>query len=223
MNRRTILTGLTAAAIGLGSTGCSPISMAYFLFKGDGKKPATYPLDPISKDRKDVRIVVMAANGPGMTWEYAGLDRDLAGQMARQLAEGTTQETHPIKIIRPEDVDRFKTSHPNWRTMEPCEIAKELGADYLIDISITGVGLYQPGSGNVVYQGWATADAVVYQAGIKTPKHEYHHKTTMYPTAGDAMPAGQYKSQVVKQFAFELATRHMKHTEDSRRVAPLGQ
>lgn len=222
--RRLFLTGMAAASLAaFSSIGCSPITMAYFLFKGDGKKPATYPLEPVSKDRKDVRIVVMAANGPGMTWEFAGLDRDVASQMAKQLAEGTREEKHPIKVIRPDDVDRYKASHPNWRTMEPDQLAKELGADYLIDVSITGVGLYQQGTGNVVYEGWATADVVVYRAGQKVAVHEYNHKSQLHPAAGDSLPAGQYKSQVIKRFATELASRHMKHTEDSRKVAPLSQ
>jgi hypothetical protein len=213
--------GALAAILLMSIVGCSPITTMWWLFQGDGKKAPTYPLEPINKDRKDVRIVVMAANGPGMTWEFAGVDRDVAVQSAKQIAEGTAKEKIPIKIIRPEDVDRYKTSHPNWRTMELNQIAKELNADYLIDVSITGIGLYQSGAGNIVYQGWVTADVVVHQSGQSTPKHEYHHNTKMPPSAGDSMPAAQYKSEVVKRFASELAMRHMKHEEDRARVAPL--
>jgi hypothetical protein len=222
--RRTLLAGAFAVA-GVGLLGCSPINMAYWLWKGDGKQAPVYPLTPIDKERPDVRVVVMATNAAGMPWEFAGIDREVANQMAKTLAEEShkdSKQKNKFKIIRNEDVDRYKASNPNWRTMNPGALAAGLNADYVIDVSINGVGLYQPGSGKEIYQGWAIADVTVYQSGQSSPPHNYSHKTTMHPQSGDT-PIGQYRTELVKQFAYELATKHIRHTPDSSRVAPLAR
>jgi hypothetical protein len=66
----------------------------------------------------------------------------------------------------------------------------------------------------------AQADVTVYEAGVETPRYQFYHKSHQHPQAADAVPAGQYKAFLIKQLSYELASRHMKHTEDSR-VAPL--
>jgi hypothetical protein len=222
LTRRTLFAGLFLAPLAIGSTGCTPNALG-FLFRGDGKKPPTYPLKPLkNRDTKEVRVVAFATMAPGLSYEFASVDRDVSQQMSKKLAEGTKEEKHPVKIIRPEDVERFKLSNPTWKVMHPSRVAQQLNADYLIDISITGIGLYQPGSGNVVYEGWATADVTVYETGVETPVYQYFHQSKQRPQAADGMPAGQYKAFLIKQFSYELASRHMKHTEDSR-VAPFEQ
>lgn len=204
----------------IASFGCSPITTAYFLFKGDGKKEATYKLDPIEKDRKEIRLLVMASNGPGLDWEFAGLDREVASETGKQLAQGSKTEKNPFVVTSPEAVDRFKQQHPNWRTMHPSEIAKEVQADYVIDISVLGINLYQPGTGKIVYEGNSQAQIMVYQSGVKQVKYEYTHNTTQHPRSADSIPVAQYKTELVKRFGYEIACRHMKHAEDNR-VAPL--
>lgn len=219
LTRRTLFAGLFLAPLAMGSAGCTPYAIGRLL--GDSKKPPEYPLTPLkNRDSKEVRVVVFAATGPGLSYEFAGMDRDIAQQTAKKLAEATTKEKHPIKIIRPEDVERFKMSNPTWKVMHPCRVAQQLNADYIIDISITGIGLYQSGSGNVIYQGWATADVTVYEAGNETHRYQYYHKSEQRPQAADTMPAGQYKAFLISRLSEELATRHMTHAEDSR-VAPF--
>jgi hypothetical protein len=218
--RRTLLASLFVAPIAVTSVGCTPGALG-FLFRGDGKKPPEYPLASLkNRDSKEVRVVILANAGTGLSWEFAGIDREIALNTSKKLAEGTKEEKNPVKIIRPEDVDKFKANNPSWKIMHPCRVAQQLGADYLIDISLTGIGLYQPNSAKAIYEGWATADVSVYEAGIETPRHTYYHKSQQHPTSADAKPAGQYKAYLIQQLSLELASRHMKHTDESR-IAPL--
>ena len=220
ITRRALLAGLFSGPLLLSGTGCTPGALG-FLFRGDGKKPPEYPLTPLKNhDSKEIRVVVMANSGANMTYEFAGVEREVASQTGKKLVEGTKEEKNPVKIIRPEDVDKFKMQNPTWKIMHPCRVAQQLNADYLIDISITGIGLYQPNSANSLYEGWATADVSVYEAGTEAFRWQYFHKSTQSQTPADAMPPGQYKAKLVSRLAYELASRHMKHTEDSR-IAPL--
>jgi hypothetical protein len=219
ITRRALFAGLFASPLVISGTGCTPGAIGRIL--GDSKKPAEYPLTHLKKhDGKEVRVVIMANAGSGLSWEFAGVDRDVASQTAKKLAEGTQKEKVPVKIIRPEDVDKFKAQNPTWKVMHPSKVAELLTADYVIDIAITGIGLYQPNSAKSIYEGWATADVTVYEAGVETPRYQFYHKSHQHPQAADAVPAGQYKAFLIKQLSYELASRHMKHTEDSR-VAPL--
>ena len=220
ITRRTLLAGLFVAPLAMTTTGCTPAAWS-ILLNPSGSKPATYPLTPLKNhDSKEVRVVVMTNQGPSLSWEFASIDRELSSQISKNLAEGTKTEKNPIKIIRPEDVDKFKSQNPTWKIMNPGLIAKQLNADYLIDVAITGIGLYQPNSANSIYQGWATVDVTVYESGFESSRYSFPHKSSLHPTASDSMPPGQYKASLIKQLALELASRHMTHTDDSR-IAPI--
>ncbi|MFO0936755.1 MAG: hypothetical protein U0798_09610 [Gemmataceae bacterium] len=220
LTRRAFFAGILASPIVIAGTGCTPAAWS-ILLNPSGEIPATYPLTPLKNhSEKDVRVVIMANQGAGLSWEYASVDRELSSQMSKILAEGTKSDKHPVKIIRPEDVEKFKSQNPNWKLTHPSRIAQQLNADYVIDISITGINLYQPNSANAIYQGWATVDVTVYESGYDTSRYNYFHKAELHPSASDSMPPGQYKASLIRQLATELASRHMKHTEDSR-VAPI--
>ncbi|HEY2785576.1 MAG TPA: hypothetical protein VGJ05_11440, partial [Fimbriiglobus sp.] len=109
MNRRMLLaSGLGAVCV----AGCTPGAL-WHLFRGDGKQPAEYPLKEI-EGQKEIKVLVLATSGPtvAQSYEFAGLDRDLANKLSKKLVETTKDSKHPIRAISPTAFDKFKAKTP---------------------------------------------------------------------------------------------------------------
>src|SRR5207244_6917522 len=51
-----------------------------------------------------------------------------------------------VTIVTPNEIEKFRQSHDDWRAMDFGEIGKEFGADYVIDMELASMSLYEPGS-----------------------------------------------------------------------------
>jgi hypothetical protein len=217
MNRRMLLTsGLCV----FGVMGCTPGGL-WHLLRGNGKQPADYPLQP--KDgQKEIKVLVTATSGPDVarSFEFAGLDRDLSNKLSRKLADETREAKHPLKPIDSAAFDKFKAQTPGWKVTHPSQIAKHLGADYVIDIQMTSFRLYDPETGRHMFQGLARMDVTVYAAGSEEVKYQYAHTSRQADEPADTTDAASFKLKFLEQIVVELAARHTEHTSD-RRVAPI--
>jgi hypothetical protein len=52
-------------------------------------------------------------------------------------------------------IDKIREENPNWSSVDPYEVGKKFGADYVIDVEITDMDLYKPGSRNQFLLGHA--------------------------------------------------------------------
>lgn len=205
-----------ATAAVVASVGCNPASLSYFLFKGDGKAPAQYPLQP-KDDKKEVTLAVLVtAPTAGTDYDFAGLDRDLTAAVGRAFAEPAKDKKAVVKVIDQGKLDRFKMANPGWKTMKAADIGRELGADYVLDVTVNSAGLYEPGTGRLMYMGQAHVDAVVYDAATGAEHSRYFVNTRLDTRPADAMPKPQYKAQLIQRIATELSWKHLPHVTDQR-------
>jgi hypothetical protein len=76
--------------------------------------------------------------------------------------------------------------------------------------------VYQPGSGNLVYEGRAEVSVDVYDATkpVGEPKHRYVHPYT-YPKTGmiaaSDVPLSKFKMMFLDKLAGELVLKHIDH------------
>jgi hypothetical protein len=209
---------LTLAAVL--SFGCSPLTSIAFLLHKDDKVPAKYPLR--HKDEKDapkkeaITVAILTSQqGAGGDPEFARVDQQLARDLAKLLPEFARPTKQKIEVVPPSKMDQFKLSNRNWRSMRASEIGKKLGADFVLDIALSRISIYQPGSANQIYEGRAEVSVDVYDVSdAGEPIHHYIHNF-LYPKAGfrDAttIPAGQFRMEYVGQLAKELALYHVEH------------
>ena len=94
-----LLVGVTA--LSFAGSGCNPASLSYFLFKGDGKAPALYPLKP-KEGKKDV-IVAVLVTGPINTIEFAGLE------LSSWPETGSVHDCAAAAVYLASDMSRFMT------------------------------------------------------------------------------------------------------------------
>jgi hypothetical protein len=205
------------------SFGCSPLTMIAFLMHKDEKLPARCPLPPkvdetTGKKQEEVKVAVFCGFAQSPPLDFASADRELAAQFVKRFPEVLKESGSKEKItfVPPADVDKFKATNPNWRAMHPSAWGKKLGADYVIELTLSGMQLYQPGSRNEIYDGRAEVTVDVYDAALPgaAPKHNTIHGYS-YPKgmARDAgvMPATRFKQMYLENLAVELILLHIEH------------
>lgn len=207
-----------AALVAVGGVaGCNPATLLWFMNRGDGKAPPKYPLAP-KDDKAEVTVALLVTASPTLSVEFAGIHRELGDLLARKL-EAETKDVKkplkPIKVIEQAKVDRYLSANPNWKVTSPGNIAKGLGADYLIDLTVSQIGLYSAEYGREACAGSATIAGAVYDA--ESPdrvKWEYVHTSNPGPQGAGVMTAPVYRKWFVDRLASELAWRHAPHTSE---------
>jgi len=185
-------------------------------------KPAEYPL--VFKDGpkkgKEVFVALFISSAPEIGPMFAGSEGKLASEMAKKSPQMAKDSKQKLVVLDPVLVDRFKQKNPNWKQMHPSEWGKKLGVDFVLDIQLDKMSLYQPGSLNMYYEGRADVTVDVYDvdAGAVKPKYNYVYPFK-YPHTGitptDSIPQNRFKQDYLEHLAAELATKHIKHKHGS--------
>ena len=214
--RRTVW--FTLAAIF--TLGCNPLATLSFLTNPEPQKPAEYPL--VFKDGpkkgKDVVVALFVSSAPGIGSVFAGSEGKLASDIAKKLPEMAKENKPKVSVLEPAMVNQFKMKNPNWKLMHPSEWGRKLQVDFVLDIRLDKMSLYQPGSLDQIYEGQADVTVDVYDvdAGPAEPKWNYVH-VFKYPHAGvmavDMVPQSRFKQDFLENLARELCTKHVAHKE----------
>ena len=134
------------------------------------------------KKGKEVVVAVFVTSAPGIGPVFAGSEASLASNIAKKLPEMAKENKQKLVVLDPALVNKFKMNNPNWKLMHASEWGKKLGADFVLDIHLEKMSLYQPGSLNQLYEGQADVTADVYdvdaeplQVNSDEPKYNYVH------------------------------------------------
>jgi hypothetical protein len=214
MNRKLQL-GVVALGLFVGGVGCNPASLGYFLFRGDQKAPAEAKAFEPVKDKREVTVAVLV-NAPANAVEFAGLDREIVTQLGRVFAEQSKDKKPLVKVIEPAKLDRFKAQTPGWRSMSAAEIGKQLGADYAMEMTITGFDLYEKDTGRLMYMGQSSANVTVYETAGGTEHSQYFVEAPIESRPADSMPSNQYKTMLIQRLALRTSWKHIPHVTDTR-------
>jgi hypothetical protein len=210
---------LTLAAIF--TFGCNPLATIAFLTNPEPFKEAQYPLEfkDGPKKGKEVVVAVFVTSAPGIGPVFAGSEASLASNIAKKLPEMAKENKQKLVVIEPSVVNQFKIKNPNWkRGMHPSEWGRKLYADFVVDIQLEKMSLYQAGSLNAIYEGQADVTVDVYDvdAGPTEPKYNYV-LPFKYPHTGyfdaSTIPVNRFKQDYLEHLATEISMRHIKHKE----------
>ncbi|HEV3439412.1 MAG TPA: hypothetical protein VG122_18755, partial [Gemmata sp.] len=137
--------------------GCNPLATLSFLTQSDPVKKAEYPLVFADgpKKGKEVVVAVFVSSAPGIGPVFAGSEGKLASDIAKKLPEMAKESKQKLVVLDPALVNKFKMNNPNWKLMHASEWGKKLNVDFVLDIHLEKMSLYQPGSLNMYYEGQA--------------------------------------------------------------------
>jgi len=200
--------------------GCNPLQTAAFIFHKDDKLPAQYPFRPKDGPTHDkdveLKILVLSHQRPGLNYEFAGADGELTTMIAKLIPVMAKENKEKLAVIPPAQLATFKTANPNWSKLPAATIGKKLGADYVLEVHLGNVSVYQPGSGNQIYEGRGEVFVDVYDvaAGAGVPLHktvlQYTYPKTGMIAAGD-VPLSRFKQQFLERLAIEISEMHIDH------------
>jgi len=209
---------LTLAAVV--AIGCNPITLPFVLLRTEAKIPAQYALRPKEGPKHDkdeeIKVLVIAGMAPGaMTAEFVGSERELASAISKKLPEVGKANKEVYTVIPPHQLDTFKMQNPNWRGMRAAAIGKRLGADYVIELTLSGLQMYQPGALNQIYEGKAQLAVAVTDTTEERGEPKFRYEFTVahpgFPRPADSMSASQFKMEFLDKLAQEVVFRHVDH------------
>jgi hypothetical protein len=201
--------------------GCNPLATFAFLTHRDTPLPAKYPLFPKDSPRSkkdEVKVAVFVDPGIGQTYEFAGAPGVVASEMAKRMPEMAKENKRNLVVISPQKVNEYKMKNPTWNKQNPIVWGKALGVDYVLDVHLTKMSLYQPGNENMLYEGRAEVEVELYDVAAGGEPEYYVHPFS-YPRTGflDAttIPVGTFKKKFLERLAVEIAQYHLDYLPDS--------
>jgi hypothetical protein len=222
----------TLAAVA--TIGCSPLSVVGFMFGGDDKITAPSPLafgkDNPKKSKDEVVVLLFPHMAPGSSQAFFSADRDLATELARVLPEMAKQnkDKKKIRVIAPAMLDKFKTANAGtWKGMNPADIGQKLGADFVLDIDMSKLQIYQPhtSQGDRIYEGRAEVFVSVYEVGSDVGIKDSYAITFAHPRDRmvrdtSSLSESQFKKDYIANLAIEIAEHHVDHKPHDSLAGP---
>ncbi len=212
VTRRRVLIGvLVVAIIGMG---CNPL-LAPFQMVGlfnNAKAPTKfnfYDRAVESKKRKEIRIVVNIYPGAGLSPDFYDVDRSLASAFVRKLDETFKMNKERVTIVPLIDVQRYKQRHDDWKLMPPGEFGKHFGADFVIDMEVSQLSLYEPRTRDI-FHGHCRVPITIFDVEREGEPFDRFEYDTEYPGEGQSVPmdmetdAQKFKSRFIAKIAIDL-------------------
>lgn len=206
--QRVVLIGLLLLAVTFG-LGCNMLSVPFFLLQPEPKEKAALKRVAAADKEQEVTVVVLVSGGLENRPELLRADRDLSFRIAKHLQELCKANEENVKVVSPVKVEQFKNEHPGWRTMDVDEIARRFAADYVINVEVEQLSMYQKGSSNLLYRGDAQLSVTLVDASDPSVPTEAPLQI-IYPdeSRGGAIPVDDEPPQKFKNDFFEkIATQ----------------
>lgn len=162
-NRRLLAGLVVLLAAGFG---CNPLLAPFYFFGGvtDSKEPPDFQLYTTAKrdkKKKEIKIVILPYRSKTLSPDFIGKERSLATAFVRQLTERFAANKEHVKIVSIHDVEKFKSEHQDWRTMKACEIGPHFNADYVIDMDVLDLSLFERKSHGMFFNGYCRISLTV--------------------------------------------------------------
>jgi hypothetical protein len=180
---RRLWIGLLLA--GVLSTGCNPLTTAFYMAHIMGMEHNVQPEFPLTsadteKD-KEVKVVILSYSSLETRPEFLRVDYELAGIIAKRVQDQAKKNKEKITVVPPSKVQKFKDDHPNWKALGAEEVGKHFEADYVIDLAIEQISLYEPGSRNTIFRGHANISLAVIDLAKPDEDPQRKEYTCEYP------------------------------------------
>jgi hypothetical protein len=183
--------------------GCNPLTMPFFLM--GGMDPKYEPDFRLANDKHEVRVAILTYSPLEMRPELAGADREMTSLLAQHLQQECKANKELVHIVSNSKLQRFKDEHPNWKSLSPGEIGKYFDADYVIDLEIDALTLYEQGSNNQLFRGRAEISVSVVEVAKRDEEPIFRKcYSCEYPRTRGPVPVSDSNPQ---KFRLEFLTR----------------
>ncbi len=195
------------------TVGCSPITMFNFLLVPwvDNKVPPKCKLAPTEKD-KEVSVVLLCDFASLETRpELLPVERELCDRLAQHLRKRFQENKEKISFLPHARVKSYLNQHRDSGLLSAQEIGQHFKADYVINLEIEHLHLYERGSWNRLFRG--NTEIAVKVFNVTQPRDEalifeeiYHCEyPASNPIDANDTSVAQFRALFVNRLARDLA------------------
>lgn len=203
----------------IAGAGCNPILLLGHIFNNDDRKlTADCPLKPQPKrEKEEVRVVVLTSCPPNESTEMVGIDRLLAAEFIPMLERRCIENKEKVLVLKSKPIEDFKKENPNWRSMKPYDIGKRFNADYVIDIEVLSISIFEPNSHRQLMRGRAQVAVAAFDMSKPLPDPIYNTEfNELYPGPAEVsvndVPYSTFRQNFVKHLAAKLVIKFSAHS-----------
>jgi hypothetical protein len=209
--RQKLIAALVVAFIGMG---CNPILAPFQLIGlfNNPKGPSQfnfYDRACEAKKKKDISVLVLAYSGQRLPADYAGTDRILATKFVKKLDETFKMNKERVVIVSLAEVEKFKRRNDDWKAMTAAEIGKKFKVDYVIDLELRQLSLFEPGTREILHGHCHIPIQIIDVEKGDDPFEQYEYDVE-YPGVGQSVPVDmesnpeKFKQKFFDKMAIEL-------------------
>jgi hypothetical protein len=219
---------LWGRSIGLGLwvpvliAGCSFPQSLYFIMP-EAKDPAELKRLADEDGKKEVKVVLWTYMNLDPREEFIQADRRLAVALAEEIRRLSEENKEKVTVVKPNLVEQYKSRHPNWKSLELAQVGHDFNADYVINLEIDKLSLYEPNANQQLYRG--QTEILVSVVDMKNPddvqSKEFNDR---YPTEarGDMtpfeIPPHAFRDKFLEHVAKKLAFYFVDHKRRTKMV-----
>ncbi|HEV8059175.1 MAG TPA: hypothetical protein VGP68_04860 [Gemmataceae bacterium] len=211
---------LTLAAlmlVGALTAGCQLMALPYFFLPGmEPKRTPEFPLASTEKD-KVVKVLILSQASLETRPEFLRVDRDLAQMLSQEMQTTFKKNKEKVVMVANSQVEKYKDEHPNWKAMQAVEIGKNFHADYVIELEVNQISLYEPGSYNTFFRGRCDISMVVHdvhkssEGPVWTGEYSTEFPKARGPIDASSGSVAQFRQKFLGVVARELSWRFSAH------------
>jgi hypothetical protein len=217
MRRRGFLWSVGCSAL---LAGCNFPTAMYFLMP-EAKEPAECKKLASEDAKKEVKVVLWTYMNLDPRPEFIQSDRLLSTMLAEEIRRLSEENKEKVTVIKPSLVEAYKSRHPEWQSMDPEKVGRDFNADYVINLEIDKLTLYQPSSHESLFQGRAHIHVAVVdmKQGGEMQSKEF---SDQYPSESRGglsqfdVAVSDFREQFLRHVARRLAFYFVDHQKRSR-------
>jgi hypothetical protein len=217
--RRWLLVG--AMGMVLVAAGCNMSSLAYFFnFISDDTNPPEFP--NLVSSKRNIKVVLLVSAETDMRPEFLRVDRDLSALLSVWLQKRFKDHGDKVTMVKFSEVENFKDRTPNWRTMDWRDIGKRFHADYVINLELSNLSLYEKASGKEWFRGYAQVSASAYDTNnpdagkVFSREYSYCYPTQWAKSVMDNNNPIQFRSEFLRYMVKQLARSFATYTIEDK-------
>lgn len=216
----------TVRCVGLGSAlaalllaaGCNPFAPILFGYYLTGQDMEQRILFKFPDDTKRIAVVCYTPHAARL--ELGHFDRDLNEQIARHIFDyfDSKRINYKKEVVKASRVHKWQDAHPHWMNLDPGEIGRALGVDYLVYIEMDQLSIFEESSHRTLYKGHANATVNVFRIAPENHELVYTNKslTIDYPTKDRPIPVDSisfklFRDRMVEHMAKRLSWVFVPH------------
>ncbi len=218
LRRRAIFLSLWGTVL---LAGCSLQSL-YFIMP-EAKDPAGLIRLADEDRKKEVKVVLWTYMNLDPREEFIQADRHLAIKLAEEIRRLSDENNEKVTIVKPNLVEQYKSRNPNWKSYELTKVGHDFNADYVIELEIDKLSLYEPKANNMLFRGQTEIQVSVVDMKNPDDVHSMEFNDRFPSEArGDMTPLDEsprlFRDKFLEHVAKKLSFLFVEHRRRNKMV-----